>query len=203
MDLLSGRIMAVKMLAKKVVLGIIKTLLIWTHRLLGPPHILMYSLEINAALLKAFGAHVGRRVRIYPPVVLHNIAEGYGNLTIGDNGVVQGNTYLDLTARITLEQGVSLGPGTIIMTHNRYNFNPFLEEHLAHTCGRKDVLIKRGSGIKAGAVVVMGITIGENAVVAAGAVVNRDVANNAFVGGVPARLIKTIGPMDQDTGPES
>lgn len=195
--------MAARMLAKKVVLGIIKTLLIWTHRLLGPPHILMYGLEINAALLKAFGAHVGRKVRVYPPVVLHNIAQGYGNLTLGDNCVVQGNTYLDLTARITLEPGVSLGPGTIVMTHNRYNFNPFLEEHLASTCGQKDVLIKRGSGIKAGAVIVMGITIGEDAVVAGGAVVNRDVADKTFVGGVPARLIKSIGTTDEGPAQES
>ena len=195
--------MAARMLAKKLVLGILKTILVWTHKLLGPPHILMYSLEINTALLKAFGAHVGKDVRVYPPVVLHNIGEGYGNLTIGDNGVVQGNTYLDLTARITLEQGVSLGPGTIIMTHNRYNFNPFLEEHLAHTCGRKDVLIKRGSGIKAGAVIVMGITVGENAVVAGGAVVNRDVADNTFVGGVPARLIKSIGTTEKGLAHES
>ncbi len=195
--------MAARMLAKKVVLGIIKTLLIWIHRLLGPPHILMYGLEINAALLKAFGAHVGRKVRVYPPVVLHNIAQGYGNLTLGDNCVVQGNTYLDLTARITLEPGVSLGPGTIVMTHNRYNFNPFLEEHLASTCGQKDVLIKRGSGIKAGAVIVMGITIGEDAVVAGGAVVNRDVADKTFVGGVPARLIKSIGTTDEGPAQES
>jgi acetyltransferase-like isoleucine patch superfamily enzyme len=54
------------------------------------------------------------------------------------------------------------------------------------------VLIKQGAGIKAGAVIVHGITIGKNAIVAAGAVVNRDVPDNCFVAGVPARLIKEI-----------
>lgn len=195
--------MVVKTYARKFVLGILKRLLIWAHRLLGPPHILLYSIDINRAMLKAFGAHVGQNVHVYPPVTLHNIRQGYGNLTIGDNCIVHGNTYLDLTSPLTLEQGVSLGPGTIVMTHNRYNFNPFLEKHLSHTCGREGVLIKKGSGVKAGAVIVMGVTIGKNAVVAAGAVVNRDVADNAFVGGVPARLIKTIGPTDQDPEHES
>ncbi len=193
----------VKTHVKKLVLWLVKRLLIWTHRVLGPPHVLSYSIDINNAMLKAFGAHVGKHVQVYPPVTVHNIRRGYGNLTIGDNCVVHGNTYLDLTSPLTLEQGVSLGPGTIVMTHNRYNFNPFLEKHLEHTCGRKGVLIKKGSGIKAGAVIVMGITIGENAVVAAGAVVNRDVADRTFVGGVPARLIKTIGTADQDTEHES
>lgn len=185
--------MSIKACAKKLVLGILKRLLIWTHRLLGPPHILLYSIDINTEMLRAFGAHVGKNVHVFPPVTLHNIRQGYGNLTIGDNCIVHGNTYLDLTSPLTLEAGVSLGPGSIVMTHNRYNFNPFLETHLAHTCGRKGVLIKKGSGIKAGARIVMGVTIGENAVVAAGAVVNRDVADNTFVAGVPARLIKTIG----------
>jgi acetyltransferase-like isoleucine patch superfamily enzyme len=37
-----------------------------------------------------------------------------------------------------------------------------------------------------------GVTIGENAVVAAGAVVSKDVSDNTIVGGVPAKLIKTI-----------
>jgi len=86
---------------------------------------------------------------------------------------------LDLSGRITLEKGVSLGPGVIIMTHNRYNYNPFLEDRLAHTCGIKDVLIKEGAGIKANALIVHGITIGKNAVVAGNAVVNRDVGDTA------------------------
>ena len=185
--------MGARKYTKRIILAILKRLIIWSYKLVGPPHILHYNLDINASLLKSFGAVVGQNPRIYPPVVIHNAYHGYGNLSIGDNCVIQGNTYLDLTARITLEDGVSLGPGTIIMTHNRYNSNAFLEENLAHTCGEKDVLIKKGAGVKAGSLIVMGVTIGENAVVAGGAVVNRDVAKDCFVGGVPARLIKVVG----------
>ncbi|MBQ9060107.1 MAG: sugar O-acetyltransferase, partial [Firmicutes bacterium] len=49
--------------------------------------------------------------------------------------------------------------------------------------------------IGAGAVITSGVTIGDNAVVAAGAVVNRDVEAGTIVGGVPAKFIKRI---DQD-----
>jgi len=178
----------------KLAVPLNRSLVILKYKLLGPPRILNFSRGTNLEILKAFGAIVGRNVRIYSPVVLHAAPQGFSNLTIGDSCLLNGNNYLDLTAKITLEKGVSLGPGVTIMTHNRYNHNPFLEERLAHTCGKKDVLIKEWSGIKAGALITMGVTIGRNAVVAGGAVVNRDVSDNTFVAGVPAKLVKELKP---------
>jgi acetyltransferase-like isoleucine patch superfamily enzyme len=178
---------------QKTLIFILKNTLILVFKIIGPPRILQFGWPVNAAILKAFGAKVNTaKVYIHSPVVFHNARGGYANLTIGDGCLFNGNNYIDLSSRVTLEKGVSLAAGVIIMTHNRYNHNPFLEERLAHTCGVKDVLIKEGAGIKAGAIIVHGVTIGRNAVVAAGAVVNRDVPDNCFVAGVPARLVKEI-----------
>jgi acetyltransferase-like isoleucine patch superfamily enzyme len=185
--------LALRRYIRKALILILKKSLVFVFRIIGPPRVLRYGRQINVAILKAFGADVDEKsVTIYSPVVLHNASEGYGNLTIKESCRFNGNIFLDLRGRITLEKGVSLGPGVIIMTHNRYNCNAFLEERMAHTCGTKDVLIKEGAGIKAGALIVHGITIGKNAVVAGGAVVNRDVQDNCFVAGVPARLVKEI-----------
>ncbi|MCW3080898.1 DapH/DapD/GlmU-related protein, partial [Segetibacter sp.] len=52
--------------------------------------------------------------------------------------------------------------------------------------------IKANAWIGAGATVLPGVTIGENSVVAAGAVVYKDVPANTVVGGVPAKVIKTL-----------
>ena len=159
-----------------------------------PPRILKYGLSLNADILRAFGADISsKNVRIHSPITIHGVDRSYSNLIIKDDCILNGNNYLDLSARIILKEGVSLGPGVIIMTHNRYNFNPFLEEKLANTCGVKDVCINKGAGIKAGALITMGVTIGENAVIGGGAVVNRNVEDNTFVGGIPARRIKIIG----------
>ena len=50
-------------------------------------------------------------------------------------------------------------------------------------------VVKRGASIGSGAVILCGVTIGEAAVIGAGAVVTKDVADNAVVAGVPARLL--------------
>ena len=171
-----------------LVYGFQRLLYLAWYRVKGPPRILRFSCRLNADILRHFGAAIGRRrVRLHSPICLHEAEKGYGNLTIQDGCILNGNNFLDLSAPITLEEGVSLGPGVVIMTHNRYNYNRYLEERMAATCGRRGVLIHKGAGIKAGAVITMGVTIGEDAVVAAGAVVNRSVESRSFVAGIPAR----------------
>jgi len=177
----------------KALIPIVRAVLITVFKIIGPPRILWFGWPVNAAILRAFGANVAREhVFVHSPIILHNARKGYQNLTIQQRCLLNGNNYLDLSAPITLQKGVSLGPGVTILTHNRYNSNSFLEKRLAHTCGIKEVTIKEGAGIKAGATIVHGVTVGKNAVVAAGAVVNRDVPDNCVVAGVPAKIIKEL-----------
>jgi acetyltransferase-like isoleucine patch superfamily enzyme len=52
--------------------------------------------------------------------------------------------------------------------------------------------IKKNAWIGAGAIILPGVTVGENAVVAAGAVVSKDVPDDAVVGGIPAKTVRVI-----------
>jgi acetyltransferase-like isoleucine patch superfamily enzyme len=75
--------------------------------------------------------------------------------------------------------------------------NIITENHPTDPAQRKTlllgaVLIRRNAWLGAAATILPGVTVGENAVVAAGAVVHKDVAANTIVGGIPARVIKTI-----------
>lgn len=54
------------------------------------------------------------------------------------------------------------------------------------------IRIKKNAWIGAAATIAQGVTIGENSVVAAGAVVTKDVPDNTAVGGVPAKILKTL-----------
>jgi acetyltransferase-like isoleucine patch superfamily enzyme len=61
-----------------------------------------------------------------------------------------------------------------------------------HSLIPKPILIKKNAWIGANATILQGVTIGENAVVAAGSMVYKDVPDNVVVGGVPAKIIKHI-----------
>jgi len=95
-------------------------------------------------------------------------------------------SFLDMGG-ITLEDHVLIGPRVNLITEN-HPLNPASRRGML--C--KPILIKRNAWIGAGATILPGVTVGENAVVAAGAVVSKDVAENTIVGGVPAKLIKHI-----------
>lgn len=95
-------------------------------------------------------------------------------------------SFLDLGG-ITIEDDVLIGPRVNITTENR-PVDPAKRKHL----DLKSILIKRNAWIGAGATILPGVTIGENSIVAAGAVVNKGVPDNSIVGGIPARLIKVM-----------
>ena len=109
------------------------------------------------------------------------------NIIIGKNVFVNhACTFMD-RGGITLEDNVLVGPKVNLITTN----------HPLHPSERRatisnPILIKRNAWIGAAATVMPGVTIGENSIVAAGAVVTKDVLANTIVGGIPAKVIKTI-----------
>lgn len=95
-------------------------------------------------------------------------------------------SFLDMGG-ITIEDDVLIGPRVSLTTEN----HP-LDPSDRKTVLLKPIVIRRNVWIGASATILPGVTVGENSVVAAGAVVTKDVPANSVVGGVPARLIKSL-----------
>ncbi len=95
-------------------------------------------------------------------------------------------SFLDLGG-IVIEDQVLIGPKVSIITEN----HPVHPEH-RQMLELKSVLIKQNAWIGANAIILPGVTIGNNSVVAAGAVVTQDVPANAVVAGIPAKVIRKI-----------
>lgn len=95
-------------------------------------------------------------------------------------------SFLDMGG-ITIEDHVLIGPKVNLVTEN-HPLDPADRRALV----AKPILVKRNAWIGAGAIILPGVTIGENAVVAAGSVVSKDVPDNVVVAGVPARVIRSV-----------
>jgi UDP-2-acetamido-3-amino-2,3-dideoxy-glucuronate N-acetyltransferase len=109
------------------------------------------------------------------------------DVTIGDNVKIQNGVYV--YHGVTVEDGVFLGPG-VILTNDKLPraINPDGSLKGDANWEVSPILIKRGASIGTGVVVLPGTTVGEFAMVGAGAVVTRDVPAYGLVYGNPARL---------------
>ena len=97
-------------------------------------------------------------------------------------------TILDV-GKVYIGDNVMIGPGTLISTVNHPMSPMGRRRHLGIV---KPVHIGNDVWIGGNVTILPGITIGNNVVVAAGAVVTKDVPDNSLVGGVPARIIRTL-----------
>jgi acetyltransferase-like isoleucine patch superfamily enzyme len=139
--------------------------------------------EIRDLLSQITRSKIDESVAVFTPLYIN-----YGkNTKIGKNVFINFDcVFLDLGG-ITIEDNVLIAPKVSLLSEG-HPISP--QDRRSLVPGQ--ILIKKNAWIGAGATILPGVTIGENAVVAAGAVVSKDVPANTVVGGIPAKVIKSI-----------
>lgn len=126
----------------------------------------------------------------------NSIIEGFGvlqelgmGLTIGNNVGISANSFISVRGNVIIGNDVIIGPYFSLHSENHV-FSSVTEKIRMQGTERKGVTIGNDVWIGAKVTLLDGISIGSGAVVAAGAVVTKDVPDYAIVTGIPAKVIK-------------
>jgi UDP-2-acetamido-3-amino-2,3-dideoxy-glucuronate N-acetyltransferase len=138
----------------------------------------------HPSLVNLYGCSIGADTKIGAFVEIQK------NSSIGARCKISSHTFV--CEGVTIEDEVFVGHGVMFINdrYPRATTEGGLQTEADWTV--VPTMIKRGASIGSGAVIMCGITIGERALIGAGAVVTRDVPAGALVVGVPARLIRNI-----------
>lgn len=129
---------------------------------------------------------IGRNSIIECTGVLRELGEFF---EIGENVGIAANAFIAVRGNLKIGKNTIFGPGVSIHTEN-HNFDELEKPIRLQGATRKGVTIGEDCWIGSKAVILDGVNIGNHVIVAAGAVVNKDVPDYAIVGGVPAKVIK-------------
>lgn len=157
----------------------------------------VFSLAVGCRITAPENITLGNLVSIMPNCCLH--AHAQGRITLGVRVSINGNVLLDSAndGEITIGNDVLIGPNVVIRASNhRYGLKSVPINQQGHTGGK--VIIADDVWIGANVVILPNVTIGQGAVIGAGAVVNRDIPPYALAGGVPAKIIKEICRFDHN-----
>lgn len=145
--------------------------------------------EIREIMGKLTGKPVDETFRLFPPFYTD-----FGkNITIGKNVFINSGCHFQDQGGITIGDGALIGHNVVLAT-----INHALEPQKNRKNHYAPITIGKHVWIGSNATVLPGVTIGDWAVVAAGAVVTKDVPSGTVAGGVPARILRRISEKDRE-----
>ena len=137
------------------------------------------------SFVNLYGCVIGDRTRI------GTFVEVQKNVRIGNDCKIQSHSFI--CEGVTIEDNVSVAHGVMFINDKEprsVNANGTLQTEKDWKC--IPTFVRKGASIGSNATIMCGVTIGENAMVGAGAVVTRDVPPETIVAGNPARIIRKI-----------
>lgn len=139
--------------------------------------------EIQDLFSKLTGRQVDESFGMFPPFYTD-----FGkNIVVGKNVFINSGCHFQDQGGIILKDGALIGHNVVMATLN-HDFSP----DKRGTTIPAPIIVGKNVWIGANATILQGVTIGDNSIIAAGAVVTKDVPSNTIVGGVPAKIIKKL-----------
>jgi maltose O-acetyltransferase len=146
--------------------------------------------RVRGMVLRALGFQFGRKCILFG---LPRIIGGRGmekRLRIGDGCLFSIHCFLDASGPITIGDNTAFGPEVMLIT-GKHEIGDRMSGRMG-TLIPEPITIGKGCWLGARVMVLPGVTIGDYSVIAAGAVVSRDIPPNSVAAGVPAKVIREL-----------
>lgn len=144
---------------------------------------------LRTLLWRAAGLRAGRRARILGALHITGQGAWQDHLTIGVGTLITGPLRIDLQAPVHIGNRVSVGHDVMLVTSDHQVAGS------SQRCGARfarPITIGDGAWLGSRCLILSGVYVGEGAIVAAGAVVTRDVPPDTLVAGVPAKVVRSL-----------
>jgi maltose O-acetyltransferase len=144
---------------------------------------------LRTALWRAAGARIGDRARVMGPLHISCFGSWQDYLSIGADTLITGPLRIDLAAVVRIGDRVRIGHDVLLLT-NDHEIGP--SELRCGVLLPSPIHIGDGAWLSSRCIVLPGVSVGAGAIVAAGAVVTRDVPPDTMVAGIPARVVRSL-----------
>jgi acetyltransferase-like isoleucine patch superfamily enzyme len=164
---------------------------LYKHSIIELENILFRCVVLSALaapLLRILGSRIGVNARIHTPLHLHNTQ--YNHLIVGKNCHIGRDVFFDLSRKICIGNNVTISMRSTFITHIDVGDSPL--KYLGYPSDEGDIIIHDGVYVGAGATILYGVEIGENSLIAAGALVKESVPPYSLVAGTPGRMVRRI-----------
>ena len=139
--------------------------------------------EVRELLSELFGYEVPESLRVFPPFY----ADFGKNITVGEGVFINACCHFQDHGGVIIGDGCQIGHNVVFAT-----LNHGLAQEDRQTTYPAPIVLGKDVWIGSNATILQGVTIGDNVVIGAGAVVTRDLEANTVAAGVPAQFIKSI-----------
>ena len=145
---------------------------------------------IRGRIYRLAGFDIGKGAFLMGNLRLTSAAPGfYDKLSIGEGATLADNITINLDDNVTIGKNAAIAPHVVIYTGS-HQIGPGSKRIGEFTS--LPVTIEDGAWVRVGAIIVPGVTVGRGSIVAAGAVVLKDVPPNAYVEGNPAQVVRQL-----------
>jgi acetyltransferase-like isoleucine patch superfamily enzyme len=164
--------------------GVSRSITIGDNCHIGPNSVIYYEVLIGKDTLVGDGASIREKCRTGHSCIIGRYATLNYAVSIGSGTRIM--DFVVITGNSVIGDNVFIAHSVVTANDNKLGRSGYDEKNI------RGPVIKDGASIGIGALILPAVVIGRNAVVAAGAVVTRDVPQNTFVMGMPARVVRKI-----------